>query len=164
MKRIQRQNRSSRGFTLIEMMLVALIMGVMASTAALSGGDSGEYRVNMVETQVRDAVDYAQALARSTRASVGVVFDVSSERLAVVGETGQPVMDQLTKADYIVDFKAPNQPRNVDIQTASFGAAGHVVLFDPQGIPLTGGSVSIRCHQATRVLVLDAATGVMARS
>jgi prepilin-type N-terminal cleavage/methylation domain-containing protein len=161
MKSTALQARKTRGFTVVELMLVVVIMGIMASTAAILSEDSGQYRAELAETQLRDAIDYAKALAHSTRRAHGVVFDVATERLAVVDEDGALAQDPLRKAGYIVDFLAPGQPRNIDLQSASFGAAGNVAIFDPQGIPFSGGTLVVRCHTATLTLTLDASTGVV---
>lgn len=147
------------GFTLVELLVVLVIMGMMTMMAVPAAGSGYEQRLDLVELQVRDALARAQALARSTRTPHGVVFDTASDRFAVVDSSGSAVIDPLTRGDYIIDFDRPDQPRAIDFLSATFGANGHAAIFDGQGLPVNGGSVTIGCHEAARTLALDAATG-----
>lgn len=147
------------GFTLVELLVVLVIMGMMTMMAVPAAGSGYEQRLDLVELQVRDALARAQALARSTRNPHGVVFDTATDRFAVVDSSGSAVIDPLTRGDYIVDFDRPDQPSSIDFLTATFGANGHAAIFDGQGLPVNGGSVTIGCHEASRTLELEAATG-----
>ena len=147
------------GFTLVELLLVVVIMGIMGMSAMLASGGGSEYQLNLIELQLQDGIAHAKALARSTRVAHGLKFELDTERFAVIDENGDPAMDPLTKKAYLIDFLAPTQPGDVDIVSASFGDAGLSVLFDPQGLPLTTGTLRISIHGTTRDFVLDAATG-----
>ncbi|MHC5209535.1 MAG: prepilin-type N-terminal cleavage/methylation domain-containing protein [Planctomycetota bacterium] len=149
----------ARGFTLIELMVVLFILGLMAAVAVPATGSGYEHRLDMVEIQLRDAFDRAANLARSTRQTHGVVFDLTGDRFAVVDGSGDAVPDPLTKREYIVEFTRPDQPKSIDFANADFGANGVAAIFDGQGLPTAGGTVQIRCKDATRTLSLDKATG-----
>lgn len=151
--------RSSAGFTLVELLVVVFIMALIAGVAVASSGNGAEIALEMAEIQVRDALGRAQALARSNRAPYGVVFDVETDRFAIVDEHGVLAVDPLTRGDYIIDFVKPNQPKLVDIDSADFGAAGNAAIFDGQGVPLAGGTVTLKLRNSVRTLSLDAATG-----
>ncbi len=152
------------GFALVELLLVVVLIGMLAATAAMASGEQGETRLNLLETQIKDALEYAQSRARATRTAHAVVFDVTNERFGVIDETATLVPDPLSKGDYVVDLHAPNQPNNLDMVSVSFGAAGGNLLFDADGVPLTDGQVNLRCGNATRTLVLNEATGKLSRS
>jgi prepilin-type N-terminal cleavage/methylation domain-containing protein len=149
----------ARGFTLIELLVVMFILGLLAAVAVPASGSGYEHRLDLAEMQVRDALDRAASLARSTRQTHGVVFDLAGDRFAVVDKAGAAVTDPLTKGAYIVDFLRPDQPRGIDISDADFGPNGVAAIFNGQGLPVDGGSVEIRCQSATRMLTLDKATG-----
>jgi prepilin-type N-terminal cleavage/methylation domain-containing protein len=149
----------ARGFTLIELLVVMFILGLLAAVAVPATGSGYEHRLDLVEMQVRDALDRAASLARSTRRTHGVVFDLAGDRFAVVDKDGAAVIDPLTKGAYIVDFLRPDQPRSIDIADADFGPNGTAAIFNGQGLPVDGGSVEIRCKSAARTLSLDKATG-----
>jgi len=150
-----------RGFTLVELLIVCMIIGIMGMSAMLASGNGAEHKLDLVETQVQDGIAHAQALARSTRTAHGLKFDPDTERFAVIDENGDEALDPLTQQTYLVDFKAPNQPGGVDIVSAYFGDAGLSVLFDPQGLPLTTGSLLIDIKGTQRTFLLDAATGAL---
>jgi prepilin-type N-terminal cleavage/methylation domain-containing protein len=148
-----------RGFTLIELLVVLVILGLLAAVVVPATGSGYEHRLDLVEVQVRDAFARAAGLARSTRQTHGVVFDLTGDRFAVVDRDGNAVTDPLTRRGYIVDFARPDQPRGIDFSDADFGDDGVAAIFDGQGLPTDGGTVQIRCKTATRTLSLDRATG-----
>jgi len=158
------EKRSNSGFTLFELLVVLAIMAIMAFVAMPASGASYDQRLDLVEMQITDAIGRAQALARSTRLPFGVVFDTHNERFAVVDSTGVAVTDPLTRSDYIVGFDRPDQPKGIDVFTAAFGANGLAAIFDGQGLPVTGGTVVVRCHDSSRTLTLDQATGQLSSS
>lgn len=79
MKRRRRSNRSIAGFTLIEMLLIIIIIGILFAIAA-PGWDTllSRQRVSSAREQVLQVIRQAQSEARTTRAFRAVVFDNNS--------------------------------------------------------------------------------------
>ena len=149
------------GFTLIELLVVIVVLGILGATAALSADGTRDRELDVAEMQIRDAVARAALVARSSRQTAGVVFNLTSSRLAVVDETGTAVLDPLTKGPWIVSLDRLDQPGSLVIVSAEFGATGQAIVFDPQGTPLAGGSLSLRSGHSTRTLSVDGMTGLV---
>jgi prepilin-type N-terminal cleavage/methylation domain-containing protein len=148
------------GFTLIELLVVMAILGLMGMLAIPSSRSaSGDHKLDLVELQMRDALNRAMALARNSRSTHAVVFDTSSNRFAVVDSAGSAVVDPLTRRPFVVEFARPDQPSGIDIQSASFGANGTAAIFNGLGLPVESGTVSIAAPGASRTLALNKATG-----
>jgi type II secretion system protein H len=146
-------------FTLIELLVVVALVALVSGVAALSVGTADEQHLDMAVVQIGDALQWAQAQARSGRQPVAVVFDTTGDRLAVVDRNGSILPDPLTRAGYVVRFRYPNQPQLVSIAAADFGACGRAVIFDAQGVPLAGGTVTLAVASGSRTLSVDPATG-----
>ena len=158
------RRRREAGHTLLEMLVVLAIIGILSGIAGVASGVSGAQHLDMAEVQIRDAVEWAQAQAHSNRRPVAVVFDTVLDRFALVDDTGAELPDPLTHASYEVSFRRPNQPRLVHMLSADFGAAGHALIFDAQGSPMTGGTIRLQARGNSRVLTVDAATGALSSS
>ncbi len=152
--------RARRGFTMVELLVVAMIVAVLAGVAIIPASvDSPEAALDLAELQVQDAFAMARTMAYSLGVPHGVVFDPATERFAVVSQDGQAVQDPLTHGDYEIDFRHIEQPRGVSVLSASFGVTGAAGIMDGQGVPVAGGSVTLAKGGVTRTLVLDPATG-----
>jgi prepilin-type N-terminal cleavage/methylation domain-containing protein len=151
--------RSDAGFSLVELLLAVVLMATLASAAALASGENGEYRIGLMEVQLRDSVDYARYLARSTRTAHGVVFDVDAETFTLVDENGSPAVDPMTRGPYMVRLVAPNQPAGVRLDAVNFGAAGNCLLLDTDGYPLYGGTITLTCGSTSRTFTVNVVTG-----
>ena len=156
-----RTQRRTAGFTLLELLVTVVILGVLAGVLAMSTSGERGYTLDVVSLQVQDAVDRARTLARSNRTSHGLVFDTATDRIALADESGTIVTDAFTKKPYIIDFVTPGQPRGIDIASADFGSAGSAFLIDPQGVPVTGGTVVVTRGDVRRTFLFDAATGTV---
>jgi len=156
--------RGSTGHTLVELLVMVVVLAILSSIAGVAAGVSGTQHLDMAEVQLRDALGWAQSQARSNRSPVAVVFDPDHDRFALVDADGVMLPDPLTRDAYLVSFHRPNQPRLVDLVAVQFGAAGKAAIFDAQGVPMTGGTVTLTARGTTRVLSIDPATGAITSS
>ncbi len=158
-KRHAPTGRRDTGFTFIELMVVVVVLGVLIGVAGIPAIDNGGQALTQGELYVRDAMHTARSRALSTRVPHGVAFDATGERFIVLAMDGTPVIDLLTKSDYVVDFNRPDMPSGLLIAAADFGTTSSAAIFDAQGDPVSGGSVTLECNGQSLALTLDAATG-----
>jgi len=149
---------------MLELLVIVGIMGLMVGMMTVTSTQNETIALDQAALKLQDACTRAQGLARSGRAPVGVVFDLEGNRFAIVTEDGTPARDPLTRTDAIVNLSAPNKAERVTLTAADFGAAGTSALFDAQGVPVTGGTLTISRGGQTRTLTLNAATGELTES
>lgn len=147
--------------TLLELLMVVVVISIMATLALPGNADTGASRLHQVELEIEAAVARARSEAAGSGRPHGVVFDLAGDRFAVVGADGKPLEDRLTRRDYVIEFDQPGQPEGIDIVAADFGRGGTAVVFDPDGLPEDGGSVTLRCLGAQLVVTVEEATGTV---
>ena len=149
------------GFTLVELLVTVVVLSVLVGVAGVPAIDNGGQALSQGELFVRDAVATARARAVATRTPHGVAFDPAGDRLAVVAVDGSVATDPLTKGPYVIDFGRPDMPAGLGIQAADFGTTSAAAIFDAQGDPVDGGTVTLAAGSSTLVLTLDEATGFL---
>jgi hypothetical protein len=138
---------------------VIVVLGLLVGIAGIPAVDSGEQGLQQGELYVRDAIHTARARAMATRQTHGVAFDLSQNRFIVLAGDGTAVSDPFTHKDYLIEFDRPDMPSNLALSAVDFGTTGPAAIFDAQGDPVSGGTVTLACQQSSLVLELDGATG-----
>ena len=174
----------SGGFTLVELLIVVLIMGivVMAGVPTLVTGLE-RYRLSAAATQVATAIEYAQLTAMTTGGDTKVTINSSSNTVLVERfEPGVSLLGSETQlseavveggsyvtmghpinkgADYRISLASADGSGGVDVATSTFGG-GNFVIFDAQGTPSNGGTVTLTLGSTQATLTVDALTGKVA--
>jgi len=142
-----------RGFTLIELVIVACILAILAGIAIPRLATSLAWRrVESAALRVCNDLRLAARYAKQRSASQTVSFDATANSYQLVG---RPDLDH-PGSEYTVLLGQP--PYEVAIVSADFGGDGSVV-FDGFGVPDSGGSVIIKAGKHRVIVTLDAATG-----
>ena len=106
--RSHRAARNERGFTILELVTVTFVLAILAAVAMPAASSDTDRRLNMLQLQLQDALEYAQSIAYHTGARTAVKFGTIENNeepwVAVINELGVPQLDPLTKTYYVVRF------------------------------------------------------------
>ena len=173
-RNVCRVQRPSRAYTLIEVLVVVVVMGIAGAVVIPSMSGAGTLRVQAgVRTIVSD-ITYAQMDALGYQESRGIVFDVDNNSYTLVRVPGAVIDPDL---DALYDPQGPGQRYVVDFNELDFGGAaitdldlygGDTLIFDEIGGPVStpgsdelssGGSVTVSAPQGRFRINIAAFTG-----
>lgn len=141
------------GFTLVELLIVLLVLGVLALVAV---GRFGSYtagrRLASAAGRVAADLRLAQRSAYTAGASRAVDFTLGANRYAV---ENQAALDRAAAA-YVVDLSA--EPYGVQLQSADFGGQARIA-FNGYGQPQAGGTVVVELRGSVTTVTVDATSG-----
>jgi len=156
--------RRNQGFTLLEVVIVVLVLGIMAAAAvpAMNGFFTDE-KINGAADSVVTAIYYARTMAITTGVDHRVNFDPATESFSVEKYTGgeppsetfEAVENPLTKRNYTLSFGEGTNAEGVDLCSATFGA-DQFVRFGRLGEPKFTGSVVIEYGGRQRTVSVTA--------
>jgi prepilin-type N-terminal cleavage/methylation domain-containing protein len=171
----------SAGFTLVEVLIVALMLGIVAVIALPSLSSTlDETRLSATSSEVVTALEFAQMTAATTGRPTLVTIDAAGDTILVeqltfsqdiltggavlaqgVIENGSfaPMQYPLKRGtDYNISLENENRFDGVDIIVSAFGA-DNWVIFNTRGTPSSGGGVKLACGGRQVIVSLDPLTG-----
>jgi len=154
-------------FTLIELIVVMVIIGIAALLAVPMIGSAADVQVRSAANMIAADLDYAKSMAITTQQNYSVVFDTANEIYQVHDPCG--VVDHPLKpgSDFEVDFQSDSRLNRVDIDTADFDSQT-AVTFDYLGSPYSGtttanplnsGQISLQADAFTMTVTVEPMTG-----
>ncbi len=133
----------ARAYTLIEILIVVMIMGISAAAVIPTIGQAGAFRVrSSVRTLVAD-MTFAQSDAMAFQQGRAVMFIPDENRYIIIRVTG-PVLDPVN--DVMYDHTRVDDILGMDFDEERFGGATitgasfdgqPVLIFDEMGAPVT---------------------------
>lgn len=136
--------RRGRGFSLLELVLVLVVMATLAGIALpRMSASTNTARVEQAVDRVEALIAEARSLARARSGPVTLEFDSAAETVRLVGGSK-------TSA-----FRLSDSPYHARIETVSL-KAGAIMTIDGMGVADSWGTITLRAGTAERTLTIDA--------
>ena len=154
----------NRGFTLIELVAVIVIIAIAAMLAIPMFSSAAGIQIRAAADMMAADIEYAKSMAISRQKTYTVIFDESAESYRIQDESGI-ISHPVTHKDYVVNFKTDSRVNNVNIVDADF-ASSEQVSFNYLGSPDpdNGGSVTLSADAETIMVTVEAVTGYVSIS
>jgi prepilin-type N-terminal cleavage/methylation domain-containing protein len=163
-----------RGFTMIEMVVVLVILAIAAAIVVPMASSAGTTQLRAAVNIVAADLEYAKSMAISRGQRYAVVFDPATETYRIADESGTTIAHPVKQGfPYSVDFRADSRLGSVDIVTASFDGAT-AVSFDylgspysgtgPGATPMNSGVITLRAGGTMRTVSVEPVTGFISIS
>lgn len=139
---------ASRGYTLVEVLLVVTIMGIAGAIAAPSLGSAGVLRIQSAVRMIVSDITFAQMDALGYQEQRAIVFDVDNNSYTLIQVNGN-VIDP--DADALYDIKGPGQRYRIDLNDEKYGGVviesasfdgNSTIIFDEMGGPVSAPGTS----------------------
>jgi len=128
------------GFTLIELIMVMLIIGIIGVLVMTPKSFLTQIRETDAASKIKSDIRYAQSLALSSQKRTKIVFNTASYSVTSENSSGgwDLIKNPLTRTDFSVNLAADGYP-GVNI-TTNFGGS---LIFDAAGRPDTSGTINV---------------------
>jgi len=159
------------GFTIIEVLIVVVIIGVAAAIAVPMMSSAGSMQLRAAASMVAADMEYAKSMAISRGQFYAVVFNATADSYEIQDASGVVIAHPVKKGfDYEIDFRNDGRVDRVDLVSASFNATA-TVKFDYLGSPYDGGNnalnsglVTLQAGSATKTVSVEPVTGFISVS
>ncbi len=165
-----------RAYTLIEVLVVVVILGICGAMVIPSMGSTGVLKTQGALRSIVADITFAQCDAVAFQEKRAVVFDVANSAYSVVQVPGNTVdaanntMYDPTKpgGKWTVNFTSDPRWGDARITSADFGAGSRNLIFDGMGGPVTdpssnnpgpGGTIHVSGAGASWTITVEAFTG-----
>lgn len=151
MRRIHHPNTAQvalRGYTLIEVLIVVVIMGIAGAVVAPSMSQAGVLRIQAAVRMIVSDITFAQMDALGYQEQRAIVFDVDANIYTLIQVNGSTID---VDADALYDIKGPGQRYIIDLNDEKYGGTviesasfdgDATLIFDEMGGPVSAPGTS----------------------
>ncbi len=159
--------KTSRGFTLIEILIVVVIMGIAALLAIPLFSSAGGIQLKSAADLIVADLEYAKSMSISKGRRYSVLFDKETESYSVRDPNDSIIEHPVNiGSNYEVNFSTDSRLNQVDIFDVSFDG-GSKVKFDSIGSPLnaadgslgSNGTIILRANGEIKTVQVGRETG-----
>ncbi|MEL7089301.1 MAG: GspH/FimT family pseudopilin [Planctomycetota bacterium] len=141
------------GFTLVELTLTLIIVGLVAAIGVPRYAHAlANYRANAAAQRVVADIQHARAHAKAHSVDTTLRFGTGNDRVLILE------MEQLDDPNQAYTTDLAEEPYESQLTAADFDGDQYLI-FDGYGRPDSGGTVTLRCGAARRVITVDPDTG-----
>jgi prepilin-type N-terminal cleavage/methylation domain-containing protein len=169
-----RARRAASGYTLIEVLIVVMILGIAAAVVTPNLSQASVFRIQAAVRTIVSDMTFAQMDALGYQEQRAIVFDVDNNEYTLVEVQGSTID---VDTDALYDIKGPQQRYRVSLDQEVFGDVtiesvdfdgDNVLIFDELGGPVAtpgtstlsdGGSIVIAGPQSRFRIDVAAFTG-----
>lgn len=131
------------GFTIIEILIVVVLIGIMAMMAIPTMSSAGSIQIRAAANMIAADLEYAKSMAISRGQNYSVVFDENAESYSIKKDDSVIPHPVKKGFDYIINFRSDSRLNRVDIVDADFDAdPSQTITFDYLGSPYSGSGPS----------------------
>jgi len=133
------------GFTLIEILIVAVIIAIAAMIAIPMMTSAGSMQIRSAANMIAADLEYAKSMAISRQKIYAVVFNESTESYQIEDTNGLIHHPVKKGFPYVVNFSNDSRLDKVGIADVDFDSdSRHTITFDYLGSPTAGQELRIR--------------------
>ncbi len=167
------RTRAPMGFSLIELLIVIVILGIAAAIAVPMISSAASMQIRAAGSMVAADLEYAKSMAISRGQMYSVVFDAGNETYEIRDPNNSVIGHPIKKGfTYVVDFANDGRLDRVDVVSANFDGET-TIGFDYLGSPysvggsssaLNSGVISLQAGGISKTVTIEAVTGFISVS